>query len=162
MLQFSPSQSMRLKLLGFARDCVPNTPVEKLGGHWTTEEATVVSTTRSMLQVIKKLRADRVWGSFNTEGTHPANSRQIKQDYRIPFKGDHSPFTRHTVPNHGCQSKREKVNTGQGPSPDSRVCDWHEGYGNKMNHQLWTHLWYTSSTCPHTYCSNSHDQEQVR
>ena len=36
-----------------------------------------------LLHVIKKLKADRVWGSFNTEGTHPANSRQIKQDYRL-------------------------------------------------------------------------------
>jgi hypothetical protein len=33
------------------------------------------------LHVIKKLKADRISGSFNTEGTHPANSRQIKQDY---------------------------------------------------------------------------------
>ena len=33
------------------------------------------------LHVIRKLKADRVSGSFNTEGTHPANSRQIKQDY---------------------------------------------------------------------------------
>jgi hypothetical protein len=35
-----------------------------------------------LLHVIKKLKADRIWGSIiNTEGTHPANSRQIKQDY---------------------------------------------------------------------------------
>ena len=34
--------------------------------------------------VIKKLKADRISGSFNTEGTHlnpPANSHQIKQAY---------------------------------------------------------------------------------
>ena len=36
-----------------------------------------------LLHVIKKLKADRVWGLFNTEGTHSANSHQIKQDYLI-------------------------------------------------------------------------------
>jgi len=38
------------------------------------------------LHVIRKLKADRVSGSLNTEGTHPANSRQIKQDYQIEVK----------------------------------------------------------------------------
>ena len=31
--------------------------------------------------MIENLKADRNSGCFNTEGTHPANSRQIKQDY---------------------------------------------------------------------------------
>ena len=35
-----------------------------------------------LLHVIKKLKA-----SFNTEGTHPANSRQIKQDYCLGVGG---------------------------------------------------------------------------
>jgi hypothetical protein len=37
----------------------------------------------------QKLKADRISGSFNTEGTHPANSRQIKQDY--PRRGGECP-----------------------------------------------------------------------
>ena len=40
------------------------------------------------LHVIRKFKADRVSGSFNTEGTHPANSRQIKQDYFLKAQND--------------------------------------------------------------------------